>query len=150
MKKVLKISGIVILILIAFFIYSGWKNGQKHKKAEEIANHVIDNLDNESIYTDFPEKYFPKDQLLEVLTQFRQNCDWQNRDGKYVDFFNQKSIGGTDQIAFIYEYYLNCDSLRIILAFNIEDEIELMRFNFEPLEKENEMILFPEKQLINR
>ena len=45
---------------------------------------------------------------------------------------------------------MKCDSLRFILSFNTEDEPELMGFKFEPIETENPMILFPEKQLKNR
>jgi len=79
-----------------------------------------------------------------------QNCYWKNKNGKFVDFFTEKNIGGIDQTAFIYEYYMKCDSLRFILSFNTENEPELMGFKFEPIETENPMILFPEKQLKNR
>ena len=153
MNKTLKIIGIVLGIIIlasGFLGYSVWKTIQRANKAQELADSVIENLDTESVYSKFPEKYFPKEQIQPILGGIKQNCDWKNRDGKFVDFFSHKNIGGIDQTAFIYEYYLKCDSLRFILSVNMENEPELMGFNIEPLENENQMILFPEKQLKNR
>ena len=153
MKKVLKIVGIIlgtIVLIVGIFGFIGWKKMQKFNLAQEQANYVIENLDKQNIEEKFPAKYFPKEQLQPILGGIRQNCDWKNKDGKFVDFFTQKNIGGNDQVSFIYEYYMKCDSLRFILSFNIEDEPELMGFKFEPIETENPMILFPEKQLKNR
>lgn len=73
------------------------------------------------------------------------------RDGKFVDFFSMKNVGGTDQTAYIYEYYLKCDSLRFIFTYDMDkDKPVLNRFDIEPLEQPNQMIIFPEKQLKNR
>lgn len=153
MKKGLRIIGIilgVIILLGGILSYFGWKKMQKFNLAQEKANYIIENLDKPNIGEKFPTKYFPKEQLEPIISGIRQNCDWKNKDGKFVDFFTSKNIGGIDQTTFIYEYYLKCDSLRFILSFNVEDEPELMGFNVEPIETENKMILFPEKQLKNR
>lgn len=153
MKKGLKIIGIilgVIGLLIGIIGFIGWRKMQKFNLLQEQANYIMENLDNPNIGEKFPAKYFPKEQLDPIISGIRQNCDWKNKDGKFVDFFTSKNIGGVDQTAFIYEYYLKCDSLRFILSFNVEDEPELMGFNVEPIETENKMILFPEKQLKNR
>lgn len=150
MKKSLKIIGIVVLGLGIAVGFTIWRKLQKQKRAHAIADRVIDNLVSEDVYKEFPEKYFPREQLEAFIGGIRQICDWENRDGKFVDFFSQKNIGGVDQTAFIYEYYLNCDSLRFILSVNMENEPELMGFNIEPIENQNSMILFPEKQLKNR
>ncbi|WP_163410544.1 hypothetical protein [Flavobacterium ajazii] len=150
MKKVLKIIAIIlgfIILIIGTFIFIGWRKMQKLDLAQEKANYIMDNLDRPNIGKKFPIKYFPREKLDPVLKMIRQNCDWKNKDGKFVDFFTTKNINGTDQTAFIYEYYMRCDSLRFILSFNVEDDPELMGLNFEPLEKENSMIIFPEKQL---
>ncbi|MFD2910239.1 hypothetical protein ACFSX9_16025 [Flavobacterium ardleyense] len=153
MKKRLKIAGIIfgVIILLGGIIgFIGWRKMQKLNLAQEKANYIMENLDKENIAKEFPIKYFPKEQLEPILDGIRQNCDWKNKDGKFVDFFTTKNIGGIDQTAFIYEYYMKCDSLRFILSFSVEDEPELMGFHFEPIETENQMILFPEKQLKNR
>jgi len=60
-----------------------------------------------------------------------------------------KNIGGTDQTAFIYEYFLNCDSIRIILTYNMtKNSPELFKIKIEPMEEKNQMIIDPSKQLI--
>lgn len=150
MKTALKIFGVIVVIVIlivGIFGFIGWQKMKKFNLLQEKANYIIENLDNPSISKEFPEKYFPNEQLEPILGGIRQNCDWKNKDGKFVDFFTSKNIGGIDQTAFIYEYYLKCDSLRFILSFNVENEPELMGFRLEPIEAENTMILFPEKQL---
>ncbi len=117
---------------------------------QAMTDEIMENLDSESVYELFPEKYFPKSDLYPIIGGIAQNCDWQNRDGKFVDFFNHKKIGGVDEVSFIYEYYLSCDSLRFIVTVARLEEPEVMGFHLEPLENENPMVLFPEKQLINR
>ena len=153
MKKALKVIGIifgVIILIVGIFGFVGWRKMQKLNLAQEQANYIIENFDNPNIGEKFPVKYFPKEKLEPILGGIRQNCDWKHKDGKFVDFFNAKNIGGIDQISFIYEYHMKCDSLRFILSYNVEDEPELMGLKFEPIEVENPMILFPEKQLKNR
>jgi hypothetical protein len=62
-----------------------------------------------------------------------------------------KNVGGTDQTAFIYEYFLDCDSLRVILIYNmIKNSPEIFKINLEPIEKENQMIIDPSKQLLTK
>jgi len=124
---------------------------EKHNKAQALADNIIEKLDDPSIYNEFPEKYFPREQLKPILDDLIPNCDWKNRDGKFVDFVTIGTIGGVDQTGFIYEYYLSCDSLRFILMFNMETENpELRDLLVEPLEKENKLIIYPSKQLKNR
>ena len=153
MKKGLKIIGIilgVIVLIIGIIGFIGWRKMQKFNLLQEQANYIMENLYNPNIGEKFLAKYLQKEQLERIIGGIRQNCDWKNKDGKFVDFFTEKNIGGIDQTAFIYEYYMKCDSLRFILSFNTENEPELMGFKFEPIETENPMILFPEKQLKNR
>jgi Na+-transporting NADH:ubiquinone oxidoreductase subunit NqrC len=153
MNKTLKVILIIfgsIAIVVLSLGYYGWKNMQELDSAQRQADYIMDNLDDPNVISKFPEKYFPKNQISPILQGINEKCDWKNRDGKFVDFFTQKNIGGTDQNAFIYEYYLKCDSLRFILSFSADSEPELMGFRLEPLETENAMILSPEKQLKKR
>ena len=154
MNKVLKITGIIlsiILIIVGIIAFSVSRKLAKQKIAQENAQYIIDNLDNETVASQFPEKHFPRNQTQNLLGSIRQKCDWKNRDGKFVDFFTTKNIGGIDQTAFIYEYYLKCDSLRFIFIYDMDKpKPELFRLTIEPLEKENPMIIFPEKELKNR
>ena len=124
----------------------------KVELAQKDADNIISNLNTTRVLNQFPSKNFPnRAQLQNVVSELDLKCDWKNRDGKFVDFYTMKNVGGTNQVAFIYEYYLKCDSLRFILTYNLfADNAELSRFDIQPLEVENPMIIFPEKQLKNR
>ncbi|QOW09869.1 hypothetical protein Q73A0000_05575 [Kaistella flava (ex Peng et al. 2021)] len=155
MNRTLKIILIIILSIaiiigIVFFIANG--KMKKSNLAKQNADNIIENLDNQNILKEFPDKNFPdKAQIQNLISGISQNCDWKKKDGKFVDFFTMKNIGGVDQTAYIYEYYLKCDSLRFILTYNMDKEKpELSRFDIQPLEEPNEMIIYPEKQLKNR
>ena len=155
MKKILKIIGFIILgiiLIVGLLFYFGTKKLERNNLAEKNANYIIENLDDDIVLKEFPEKNFKDtEQLRKILTDIAQKCEWENRDGKFVDFFTMKDIGGINSTAFIYEYYLKCDSLRFILIYNVDKQKpELFKMNIEPIEIENKMILFPEKQLKNR
>ncbi len=155
MKKSLKIIGIILiglLLIVGLLFYFVNKKMEKNNLAEKNANYIIENLDKDEVFKEFPESNFKdREQLKNLLGGIKENCEWKNRDGKFVDFFTMKDIGGINSTAFIYEYYLKCDSLRFILIYNVDkDKPELFKMNIEPIETENKMIIFPEKQLINR
>lgn len=155
MKKAFKIIGIILLgllLIVGLLFYFGNKKLERNNIAEKNANYIIENLDNDEVYKEFPEANFKdREQLKNLLEGIKKNCEWKNRDGNFVDFCTMKDIGGINSTAFIYEYYLKCDSLRFILIYNVDkDKPELFKMNIEPLETENKMIIFPEKQLKNR
>lgn len=155
MNKVLKIIGIIIgliVIVIGVLFFIANKKIQKINIAQQNADFIIQNLDKSDVINEFPDNNFPnKSQIKNFVEGISQNCDWKNKDGKFVDFFTMKNIGGIDKTAYIYEYYLKCDSLRFILTYDIDKETpELSRLDIQPLEEPNDMILFPEKQLKNR
>ena len=155
MKKTLKIIGIILiglLLIVGLLFYFGNKKMEKNILAKKNANYIIENLDKDEVFKEFPESNVKdREQLKNLLGGIKENCEWKNRDGKFVDFFTMKDIGGINSTAFIYEYYLKCDSLRFILIYNVDkDNPELFKMNIEPIETENKMIIFPEKQLINR
>lgn len=141
----------LIIGLTTLLASCGLKSKMENQdKAHKEADFIIENFTNyDSLMEKLPEKYFNPSQTKEFVTNFSKSCDWQNRKGKFVDFFTMKNIGGTDQTAFIYEYFLNCDSIRIILIYNMtKNSSELFKINVEPIEKKNQMIIDPSKQLI--
>lgn len=155
MNKTLKIIGIIvatIAIIVGILFFIANKKLKQSNIAQQNADFIINNLDNKSVLKEFPENNFPdKSQIENLVTGISQNCNWKQRDGKFVDFYTMKNVGGTDQTAYIYEYYLKCDSLRFIFTYNMDKEKpELFRFDIQPIEEPNEMIIFPEKQLKNR
>lgn len=140
------------IILISILLTScGLRSKMEtHDKAQKEADFIIENFTNYDLIKDkLPEKHFQSSQTKEFISSVNQSCDWANRKGKFVDFFSMKNIGGTDQTAFIYEYFLDCDSLRVILIYNmIKNSPELFKINLEPIEKENQMIIDPSKRLL--
>ena len=108
----------------------------------------MDNLTDQKVISEFPEKYFPKDQTIKLLTDIKENCNWEGRSGKFVDFFTMNNEG-KNSTAYIYEYFLQCDSLRFVLIYDMEQkEPELYKINIEPIELPSNMIIDPNKQLM--
>lgn len=153
MRNWLKIVGLlfgVLLLVVAVIAINMWLSNAKYERAKKSADYIIENLDKEDVHNSFPPEYFPKEQIKPFLGGVREKCDWKNRDGKFVDFFALKNKNEPDQTAFIYEFHLDCDSLRFILTYQMIEQPKLMGFKYEPLENHNPLILFPEKQLKNR
>jgi hypothetical protein len=122
---------------------------EKMDKAKADSEFIMNNLNKSNIIDRFPEKYFPRQQTEPFIDNLTQNCDFDNKRGKFVDFFTM-SINGASKTAYIYEYILNCDSLRFIYVYDFDaKEPELQNFKIEGLEVENKMIIDPSKQLLN-
>jgi len=123
---------------------------EKHNKAQTESDYIMENLTSSEISKKFPEKYFPKGQTEQLFEDIKTNCDWENREGKFVDFFTMNN-NGKNSTAYIYEYFLKCDSLRFILIYDMDqEEPELFKLNIEPIEQPSQMIIDPSKQLINQ
>ncbi len=97
-------------------------------------------------YNAFPEKYFPTNQTKALMDELKDKCDFVNRKGIFINEYLQESSNG-NSISFIYEYYLKCDNIRFIITYKLGKEIELFKFNLEPIEKDNPMITKPERRL---
>jgi hypothetical protein len=96
----------------------------------------------------FSEKHFPRPGITQFLEKIK-SCNWDKRRGKYVDFYSMQ-INTRSQVAFIYEYYLLCDSLRFILLYDLtHKKPEFINIGVENLKNKNNMIVNPQKQLIN-
>ena len=141
-----------IIIGITFLLGSCNIKGkmEKHTKAQEKSDYIMKNLTNSEVSSEFPEKNFPKDQTQKLLNDIKTNCDWENKKGKFVDFFTMNN-NGKNSTAYIYEYFLQCDSLRFVLIYDMEqEEPELFKLNIEPIEQPSQMIIDPSKQLMNQ
>jgi hypothetical protein len=122
---------------------------EKMDKAKADSEFIMNNLNKADIIDRFPEKYFPRQQTQPFIDNLTKNCDFDNKKGKFVDFFTM-SINGASKTAYIYEYILNCDSLRFIYVYDFDTKVpELQNFKIEGLEVENKMIIDPKKQLLN-
>lgn len=138
----------VFFILILPSLFLGCVNTDLKEEARIKSDEIIKHLADTSSYAYFPRKHFPRDQMIATLHDLRVNCDYENRKGRFIDYFYE-SKPGADRVSFIYEYYLNCDSIRFILGFKLDAEPELVWFKLEPIEVENKMIIYKSKQLMN-
>lgn len=143
------ITHLFILAIIASFISCGVQEKlEKHAKAQADAEFIMNNLNKPETIDRFPIKYFPREQFRPFLDTLTTKCDFDSKQGKFVDYFSM-SNNGKYQSAYIFEYFLNCDSLRFIYIYDFETkEPELFNFRIEGLEVENKMIINPEKQLL--
>jgi hypothetical protein len=127
------------------------ENQEKIAKAEKDAAYIMAHLDKEEVLTHFPAASFPANQngrLKALIGAVGPKCDWPGRRGKFVDFCSI-SNNGKNSVAYIYEYFLKCDSLRFVMLYDLEPrEPQLVNFQVEPLEKPNSLIVYPEKQLM--
>ena len=144
-----RISTIIYFLLFALLTNCNVKDKlEKQKKAQKDADFIITNLDKRDVFAHFPVNIFPKEQTEKLLGDISKNCDWTNRKGNFIDYTTILD-NGKEEVAFIYEYFLKCDSIRFILIYNIDEkEPKLFKFQMEPLEKKNSMIIHKEKQLL--
>ena len=134
-------------ILIPIIILSTCKNFSKEQAAQKASEQVLVDISNGPAAKDFPTKYFPRDQSVAILADLKNKCDFANRKGNFVNDFYQSNPNDGDLVSFIYEYYLKCGKIRLILTYKISDEIELFNFRLEPTTKSNSMVTRPENQL---
>ena len=135
-----------LIMLTSAVLSPGCVDNDLKEKARLKSDEVMNNLGNSDSYRHFSEKYFPKDKMISLLEDLKTNCDFENRNGRYIDYFYE-STPGADKISFIYEYDLKCDSLRFLLGYKLEYEPELISFKIEPIETENKMLVDKSKQL---
>jgi hypothetical protein len=140
---------IVFLIMLQLQSCGVGERLEKQKKAQADADYIMNNLENPEVKKRFPAKYFPPEQLNPFVDNLVNQCDLDAKQGKFVDYFTM-NLSGKHQIAYIYEYILDCDSLRFIYTYDLDtQEPELLRFHIEGLEVPSNMIVDPGKQLLN-
>lgn len=80
------------------------------------------------------------------MQELREKCDFKNRKGLFINDFTVTQPG-RKTVSFIYEYKLKCDDIRFIISYDLTEDIELLEFKLEPVEKDNPMITKPERRL---
>lgn len=114
---------------------------QGKEEAREKAEELLAKIENGTALGEFSPKYFPKEQVRSLLDGLRYNCDFKHRKGGFVNDYYTKNLNGPDRVAVIYEYYLKCDSIRLIFQYNLGTTPELSGFHAEGIEKENPMVI---------
>lgn len=74
-------------------------------------------------------------------------CDWPRRRGKFVDFYMHRE-GNRQAVTYIYEFFLDCDSVRVLLTYNTaSDSVRMESAFIEPIETENPWLVDPMKSI---
>lgn len=136
----------LIIISVYVVIITGCNNRNQVSQAKLRADKLLNDISLGRAYGAFPEKYFPINQTYALMDELKNECDFPNREGVYINEYLQEN-DYTKKVSFIFEYYLKCDSIRFIITYKLGKEIELFEFNLEPIEKDNFMITRPEKRL---
>lgn len=131
-------------------IFIGCLDGSKIETARLQADRVMSDLLDDRVFDHFSPQYFPPDQIRYMIGEIRRECDYANRNGRYVDFFTEGGTAGP-KVSFIYEYFMDCDSLRFMLRYDLaKKEPELIYFYMEPLEADNPMLIDKSKSILHR
>jgi hypothetical protein len=136
----------LIKIFVLLCIFAGCVSNNQVKQARTMAEDILINISLGKSSDKFPEKYFSRSQTLILMSELKNKCDFANRRGNFINDFYQKGQD-FERVSFIYEYYLQCDSIRFIITYNLGKEVELYEFKLEPIEKDNDMIKNPERCL---
>lgn len=136
----------LLIIIVVCILLAGCNNEHQINEARKMSDKLLDDIASGKALSSFPVKYFPLEKSRFLLEKLRTDCDFANRKGRFInDFYAWES--GHRSASFIYEYYLKCDSIRIITTYNLGDKIELYGFRMESIEKDNFMITKPERRL---
>jgi hypothetical protein len=75
-------------------------------------------------------------------------CDWPSRRGKFIDFY-MHSEEEERFVTYIYEYFLDCDSIRLLLTFDTStDDVPVHSAHIEPIENKNAWLVDPMKSIL--
>lgn len=116
---------ITSIFTITILLLTGCMNDMAIEKAKNNSEYILNNLSKEDILEMFPIKNFPKFQINQFLNGIL-DCGYNPNQGKFIDYIYKSGVGSKDKVALIYHYRLNCDSIRLILNYNIQDNPELV------------------------
>lgn len=108
------------------------------KQAKEKADQLWIQIANGTAEKEFPEHYFPAAQTQVILARLKNQCSIGNTKGKltgrryFRDFKKPRETA-----SFAYEFPLKCDTIRIILSYNLKEPIELYEFRVDQVEDSN-------------
>ena len=122
-------------------------NNNLRSKAKIKSEELLDAIGNGNATNLFPTKYFPPDNINPILDLLKNNCDFANRKGVFVNDFYVKNFNDVDQLTLIYEYYLKCNGTRILITYLLKDSAELFAFRVERFDEPNPMIIDQSKRL---
>lgn len=96
----------------------------------------MNNLNKEVTWREIDTGIIRQRGLQSYLEKLR-GCNWENKKGKFVDvFWLSDSKTGQNRFGYIYEYFLDCDSLRFIYWYpDAGQKGKLVDLIIEPVEQ---------------
>lgn len=124
-----------LILLFILFQSLGCVNKKLYNKAIEKNNVLFNSIANGTANNLFPEKYFPKDQTIALMSQLKDNCDFSKRTQEFVESSFQKDFAtGLSKIIISYKLFLKCDSMKITTSYLCDkDSLELYEFQLKSL-----------------
>ena len=142
----INLYSLMLIITFVFVIGCGMEN-KKRSEAKAKGDFLLEAIAEGKAVELFPKDLFPIEQTRAVMHDLQHKCDFKNRKGVFVNDNYQKIIGSTDIVSLIYEFYLKCDTFRIIVSYQLNDELKMQEFRLEDIEKSNSMIIHKDRQL---
>ncbi len=86
---------------------------------------------------------------LDGKMKMLKECNWSKRKGKKIDVFWLRTEEG-DFFGHVYEYFLDCDNLRLIYWYQGLDTKKIVDFMIEDLEDESLFVVAKKRHLKNK
>jgi hypothetical protein len=134
MKKV------VFALMFCLFIL-GCTNIKKRQLARQMADKLLVEIGEGTAENEFPEQYFSPRAKSVIQTVLKDKCDFQHRQQRFINDWYETKAGGVDRVSFLYACYLKCDSMRIIVTYDLGEKIVLTDFKGQRLSESNPMVI---------
>lgn len=70
-----------------------------------------------------------------MAKQVKANCNYENRQNNFIGDYYERRLGSNlDAVSFEYEMFLECDTLRVVLKFELKSEPEIVGFRIDPID----------------
>ena len=112
----------------------------KLDEGRQNADLLLEQIANGTAIGKFPKETFPPDEIGEILRGLKYKCDFANREGGFFKEAYTKRFGRPDLAYYVYKFNTACDSMRIIVSYQLKDSIELYRFDIEDVNKKSDIL----------
>lgn len=124
----------LVFCLLLLIVLSSCNNS-KVKEARQKAESLWMDIENGTADKDFPQKHFPEAELKPLLLDLKNKCDFKTRKGGFVKEIIHKDLKTSiENVSFVFDYYMKCDTIRFTLTYNLQNNVELYEFRIDPIE----------------
>jgi hypothetical protein len=138
-----------ILCAALFLVGCNWnENMAKMDAARFQSDSIVDRLNSTELFALLPDSIGQQKGYQTLQQTLSESCNWEKRRGKFIDYYSVNQ-NGQRSIYFIYEYFLDCDSLRFLLHYDLEPKQPVLRsMNIQPLEQPCDFLVDPMKSIL--